>query len=191
MQVEPFFFLEKSRNCFIYTLSNLMHKSPVLYIEQELISFYHWQEQVRGIPGCTAARTLCSHCWGPRFNVWSGNKHPTSHMVWPKRKKLKKNRGVSQPRDQTQVSHIAGRFFTSWATREAQIESTTSQFCIFLVINIKTLTYKLCLPTDADLITSVPLTASCLLWTRQKLSTLPLVTTSHFETVWNAHQDDC
>ena len=28
--------------------------------------------------------------------------------------------GSSQPRDQTQVSHIAGRFFTSWATREAQ-----------------------------------------------------------------------
>ena len=29
-------------------------------------------------------------------------------------------RGPSQPRDQTQVSHIAGRFFISWATREAQ-----------------------------------------------------------------------
>ena len=28
--------------------------------------------------------------------------------------------GSSQPRDQTQVSHIAGGFFTSWATREAQ-----------------------------------------------------------------------
>ena len=27
--------------------------------------------------------------------------------------------GTSQPRDQTQVSCIAGRFFTSWATREA------------------------------------------------------------------------
>ena len=27
--------------------------------------------------------------------------------------------GSSQPRDWTQVSHIAGRFFTSWATREA------------------------------------------------------------------------
>ena len=26
----------------------------------------------------------------------------------------------SQSRDQTQVSHIAGRFFTSWATREDQ-----------------------------------------------------------------------
>ena len=29
-------------------------------------------------------------------------------------------RGSSQPRDQTQVSHIAGRLFTSRATREAQ-----------------------------------------------------------------------
>ena len=27
------------------------------------------------------------------------------------------SRGFPQPRDQTQVSHIAGRFFTSWATR--------------------------------------------------------------------------
>ena len=30
------------------------------------------------------------------------------------------SRGSSQPRDRTQVSHIAGRIFTSWATREAQ-----------------------------------------------------------------------
>ena len=30
------------------------------------------------------------------------------------------SRGSSQPRDQTQVSHIVGRFFTSWATEEAQ-----------------------------------------------------------------------
>ena len=29
-------------------------------------------------------------------------------------------RGSPQPRDQTQVSRIAGGFFTSWATREAQ-----------------------------------------------------------------------
>ena len=32
------------------------------------------------------------------------------------------SRGFSQPRDQTQVSHIADGFFTSWATREAQSE---------------------------------------------------------------------
>ena len=30
------------------------------------------------------------------------------------------SRGSSQPRDWTQVSHIAGRFFTHWATREAK-----------------------------------------------------------------------
>ena len=30
------------------------------------------------------------------------------------------SRESSQPRDQTQVSRIAGRFFTSWATRKAQ-----------------------------------------------------------------------
>ena len=30
-------------------------------------------------------------------------------------------RGSSQPRDWSQVSHIAGRFFTIWATREAHI----------------------------------------------------------------------
>ena len=36
------------------------------------------------------------------------------------------SRGSSQPRDQTQVSHIAGRSFTSWATREAHILSESS-----------------------------------------------------------------
>ena len=30
------------------------------------------------------------------------------------------SRGSSQFKDQTQVSHVAGGFFTSWATREAQ-----------------------------------------------------------------------
>ena len=30
------------------------------------------------------------------------------------------SRASSQPRDQTQVSHIAAEFFTSWVTREAQ-----------------------------------------------------------------------
>ena len=30
------------------------------------------------------------------------------------------SRGSFQPRDQTQVSCIAGRFFTNWATGEAQ-----------------------------------------------------------------------
>ena len=32
------------------------------------------------------------------------------------------SRGSSRPRDRTQVSHIAGRFFNLWATREAHIK---------------------------------------------------------------------
>ena len=31
------------------------------------------------------------------------------------------SKGSTQPRDQTCVSYIAGRFFTIWATREAQV----------------------------------------------------------------------
>ena len=40
------------------------------------------------------------------------------------------SRGSSQPRDRTQVSHIAGRFFTIWATREAFIGEI--QFIFFI-----------------------------------------------------------
>ena len=43
------------------------------------------------------------------------------------------SRGSSQPRDQTQVSCIAGRFFTSCATREAQEYCSlyfSNSFCI-------------------------------------------------------------
>ena len=43
------------------------------------------------------------------------------------------SRGSSQPRDQTVVSRIAGSFFTSWATREAQY--------IYMYMCIYTYTY--------------------------------------------------
>ena len=39
------------------------------------------------------------------------------------------SRGSSQPRDRTQVSSIAGRFFTIWATREAQSLLTCMLSC--------------------------------------------------------------
>ena len=44
------------------------------------------------------------------------------------------SREFSQPRDQTQVSRIAGRFFTSRATREAQraLESTLNLWLLVL-----------------------------------------------------------
>ena len=43
------------------------------------------------------------------------------------------SRGSSQPRDQTQVSHMAGRFFTSWATREAQKRGTQERDLLYWV----------------------------------------------------------
>ena len=41
-------------------------------------------------------------------------------ILRPERVAFPFSKGSSQPRDPTQVSHITGRFFTSWATREAQ-----------------------------------------------------------------------
>ena len=40
------------------------------------------------------------------------------------------SRGSSQPRDQTQVSHNAGGFFTSWATRKAKNSGVGSLFLL-------------------------------------------------------------
>ena len=42
------------------------------------------------------------------------------------------SRGSSQPRDQTQVSCLAGGFFTSWATREAVI--LIDDICLLLLL---------------------------------------------------------
>jgi len=36
-----------------------------------------------------------------------------------------------QPRDQMQVSYVAGRFFTSWATREAFENVLRSNYIIY------------------------------------------------------------
>ena len=41
------------------------------------------------------------------------------------------SRGSSQPRDGTQVSHLAGGFFTSWATREALYQLPSHCFPAF------------------------------------------------------------
>ena len=44
-------------------------------------------------------------------------------------------RGSPQPRDQTQVSHIADGFFTIWATREAlmQFVPLFAEICLYLL----------------------------------------------------------
>ena len=83
---------------------------------------------------------LCCAClsWGrPGFNPWVGKipwrraRQPTPVFLPGESQGQRSLAGygpwgckesdmTSQPRDRTQVSHIAGRFFTIWAIREAQ-----------------------------------------------------------------------
>ena len=75
---------------------------------------------------------LSSENKGPRIHfqfsceVWSESHSVMSHSLWHHgilQARILEwiafplSRGCTQPRDQTQVSYIAGRFFTSWATR--------------------------------------------------------------------------
>ena len=59
----------------------------------------------RGIPHCRQILYQLSHKGSPRILAWAA--YPISSRS-------------SQPKNRTRVSCIAGRFFTNWATREAQ-----------------------------------------------------------------------
>ena len=49
---------------------------------------------------------------------------------------IRLSRGSSQSRDWTQVSCIAGRFFTTWAIREALIEKRVVLKCLTIIVNL-------------------------------------------------------
>ena len=55
------------------------------------------------------------------------------------------SRGSSQPRDQTQVSCIAGRFFTNWAIREANMLHRYLQSPIYITLILNSQVKKLSL----------------------------------------------
>ena len=48
------------------------------------------------------------------------------------------SRGSSQPKDQTQVSQIAGGFFTIWATRESQVNVFYIVYLYDFIVTVKT-----------------------------------------------------
>ena len=66
-------------------------------------------------PMCVLSCSVMSNYFWPHgvYRPWSSPGQNTGVGAFPF------SRGSSQPRDWTQVSHTAGRFFTSWATREA------------------------------------------------------------------------
>ena len=42
------------------------------------------------------------------------------------------SRGASQPRNQTQISHTVGRFFTIWATKEVRNTNCNIRFLLYM-----------------------------------------------------------
>ena len=70
-------------------------------------------------PGCVLVAQSCPTLCDPMNYSPSGS---SVHRILQARTlewvAMLSSRGSSQPRDRTQVSHIAGRFFTIWATRE-------------------------------------------------------------------------
>ena len=58
------------------------------------------------------------------------------------------SRGSSQPRDRTQVFRVAGRFFTSWATREDLLENPQLILCKWFPIELFTLFAKKFFPSS-------------------------------------------
>ena len=52
------------------------------------------------------------------------------------------SRGSSQPKDQTQVSHIADEFFTNWAIREGVSEWVKSLSCVQLFETLWTVAHQ-------------------------------------------------
>ena len=54
-------------------------------------------------------------CWASRYSVCIDGVLQARILEWVA---FPFSRGCSQPRDRTQVSRVAGGFFTSWATRE-------------------------------------------------------------------------
>ena len=61
------------------------------------------------------------------------------------------SRGSSQSRDWTQVSHIAGGFFTSWATREVHVWSYVSIIITLCACSVAQSCLTLCDPMHCSL----------------------------------------
>ena len=68
-------------------------------------------------PSCSQS---CPTLWDPvDYSSPGSSVHGDSPGKILKRVARPSSRGFTQPRDRTQVSHIAGGFFTVWVTREA------------------------------------------------------------------------
>ena len=91
-----------------------------------LLLFHRCTQPVWDIWGCPYSLYVCVSCsamsdsLGPhRLRPVKLHLHRILQVRILERVVIPFSRGSSRPRDQTQVSHIEGRFFTVWASREA------------------------------------------------------------------------
>ena len=101
------------------------------YSWEDLQGIFPTQDLNPGLPHCTWILYHLRHYGSTRILEWAA--YPFS-------------RGTSLPRNQTRVSYIAGRFFTSWATWEVPVSDTAAAAAKSL---------QLC-PTLCDLIDGSP-----------------------------------
>ena len=101
-------------SCLLHWLSDslsLNHLGSPQLLPTTAVFVYILRLKTESESNSVASDPLWPHCL---YSPWNS---PSQNTVMSS---LPFSRGSSQSRDQTQVSHIAGGFFTSWATREAQ-----------------------------------------------------------------------
>ena len=76
-----------------------------------------WRGQRHSRQEVEVESEACDSCSGVSTSLWTHGLILQARILeWVA---IPSSRGSSQPRARTQVSHITGRFFTVWATREA------------------------------------------------------------------------
>ena len=98
-------------------------KSVTLNKKIQPVGVMIWKQSIRlKVKVARSCPTLCDpmDCSPPGSSV-----HGILQARIPKWAAISLSRGSSWPRDWTQVSYIAGRFFTIWATKEAYFQLTT------------------------------------------------------------------
>ena len=107
-------FTRRGRHTHTHTHTYIhMHKTIVALTEYKwnkkfkLCSYLQWSDIHSVVPDSLRPHGL--------YSLWNSPGQNTGVVAFPF------SRGSSQPRDQIQISCIAGEFFTSWAIREALV----------------------------------------------------------------------
>ena len=133
----PFLKLIQLTSCFAPTIEKCVYCPIVLKSNMVTCSF---PGEPMGRPRCAVSLEMGWASLNKARLGWSESCSVMSDSLWPQGLYSPWNspgqntgvgsfflfQGISQPRDLTRVSCIAGRFFTSWATRVAQARMVVS-----------------------------------------------------------------